>query len=138
VEGAGCGACVDGSGAGGGLFGAVVIALAGVLGGDGDGLDELSAGLGVSDAEAVTVAVGLDELSAGIVAPLVLAQAAVRTSRAMNPPTYPPRPRLAFCFPAAAGISGSERCSGAVGMVTVGHGIATFSRRAGNSSNCSF
>jgi hypothetical protein len=25
-----------------------------------------------------------------------------------------------------------------VGMVTVGHGIATFSPRAGNSSNCSF
>jgi hypothetical protein len=40
----------------------------------------------VSESVAVILALALDVLSVGIVAPLVLPQAAVRTSRAMNPP----------------------------------------------------
>lgn len=96
------------------------------VGAAGGGLGELSAGLGVAEVVSVIVALGLDVLSTGIVVvPLVPPQAAARRSSATNPPSRAPRPRLAFCFPAAAGMSGSEPESEAVGVVTAGQFIAT-------------
>ncbi len=115
-----------GAGGGGGLAGAVAIGVVAMTGGAaGGGLGELAAGLGVADAVAVILALALDVLSVGVVAPLVPPQAAARTSKATNPPRYPPKPRLAFCFPAAGRIAGSESESGAVCMVTTGQSIAT-------------
>ena len=97
--------------------------------GDGDTLGELAAGLGAADVVAVIVALGLDALPADVVVPLLLPQAAVRTSRATDAPRYPPKLRLAFCLLTRGRIRGSEPESGAPKVVTIDKSIATQNTR---------